>query len=200
MQHYFPLHQQLLHAQSARPDYGLVVAFTSPVPRTGVSYVVKSLATELARHSEKRILVVNLARLQQFGAAQSLHQQRGEFGNLWLLEDDEAEESPSLALTRREAHVTAWQRNPELRQASLEALQMSFDYVLIDCPSLKTSTAAALLAPSVDGVVLVVEAGRTRREEIQSAQRTLELTKAPFLGFVLNKRKYPVPEWLYRRL
>lgn len=91
-------------------------------------------------------------------------------------------------------------RDTVLTARELEALQMSFDYILIDCPSLKTSPAAALLAPLVDDLALVVEAGRTRRDEIQSAQRTVELTKAPFLGFVLNKRKYPVPEWLYRRL
>jgi hypothetical protein len=196
MQHYFRFNQQLLQTASARPDYGVIVAFTSPAPCVGVSYVMRTLANELAHTSEKRILVVNLSRLQQFGAAQSLHQQRGELRNLWLLEDD-TETKSSTALALRE---TQWQRSEELRRSSLEALQMSFDYVLIDCPSLKTSTAAALIAPLVDGIALVVEAGRTRRDEIQSAQRTLELTKAPFLGFVLNKRKYPVPEWLYRRL
>ncbi|MBL8208035.1 MAG: hypothetical protein JNM09_27630 [Blastocatellia bacterium] len=199
MQHYFSLHQQLLQSVSVRPNYGVVVAFTSPTPRAGVTYVVKSLATELARHSEKRILVANLSRLQQFGAAQSLQQQRGDLRNLWTLEG-ELEENTSQAMVPRESHIAIWQRNAELRQASLEALQMSFDYVLLDCPSLKMSTAAALLAPLVDGIALVVEAGRTRRDEIQSAQRTLELMKAPFFGFILNKRKYPVPEWLYRRL
>jgi hypothetical protein len=196
MQHYFPFNQQLLQTASAQPDTGLLVAFTSPAPRTGVSYVVRSLAMDLARTTEKRILVVNLSRLQRFGAAQSLQQQHGEFRNLWLLEDD-TEANAATALALRESH---WRRNEELRRASLEALQMSFDYVLIDCPSLKTSTAAAQLAPLVDGVALVIEAGRTRRDEIQSAQRTLALTPGRFFGFVLNKRQYPVPEWLYRRL
>lgn len=196
MQHYFPLHQQLLQTASAQPDRGLLVAFTSPAPRTGVSYVVRSLAMELARTSEKRILVVNLSRLQRFDAAQSLQQQHSEFRNLWLLEG-EAETKSSTALATRESR---WQRSEELRRASLEALQLRFDYVLIDCPSLKTSTAAAQLAPLMDGIALVIEAGRTRRDEIQSAQRTLALTQGRFLGFVLNKRQYPVPEWLYRRL
>jgi len=57
-----------------------------------------------------------------------------------------------------------------------------------------------VLASSVDGVVVVVEAGQSRREEITNAQRTIEQAGGKFLGFVLNKRRYPVPEWLYKRL
>jgi len=52
----------------------------------------------------------------------------------------------------------------------------------------------------VDGVAVVVAAGQTRRDEILNAQRTIEQAGGKFLGFVLNKRRYPVPEWLYRRL
>jgi len=65
---------------------------------------------------------------------------------------------------------------------------------------LKVSAEAAALAANVDGVVVVVEAGRTRRDEIQNARRTLEMARGNFLGFILNKRSYPVPEWLYKRL
>ena len=57
-----------------------------------------------------------------------------------------------------------------------------------------------MLSSNVDGVAVVVEAGQTRREEILNAQRTIENAGGKFLGFVLNKRRYPVPEWLYKRL
>jgi Mrp family chromosome partitioning ATPase len=48
--------------------------------------------------------------------------------------------------------------------------------------------------------VIVVEAGESRRDEILNAQRTIEASGGKFLGFVLNKRRYPVPGWLYKRL
>ena len=83
---------------------------------------------------------------------------------------------------------------------SVDALRVSFDNILIDCRSLHASGDAAVLASSVDGVVVVVEAGRSRRDEILNAQRTIEQAGGKFLGFVLNKRRYPVPEWLYKRL
>ncbi len=74
---------------------------------------------------------------------------------------------------------------------------MAFDNILIDCRSLRISAEAAVLSA---GVAVVVEAGQTRRDEILNAQRTIENAGGKFLGFVLNKRRYPVPEWLYRRL
>ena len=82
----------------------------------------------------------------------------------------------------------------------VDALRVSFDNILIDCSSLTISADAAVLASSVDGIVVVVEAGRARRGEILNAQRTVKLAGGNFFGFVLNKRRYPVPEWLYKRL
>jgi Mrp family chromosome partitioning ATPase len=82
----------------------------------------------------------------------------------------------------------------------VDALRVSFDNILIDCGSITNSTDAALLGSSVDGVVIVVNAGESRRDEILNSQRMIETAGGKFLGFVLNKRRYPVPEWLYKRL
>ena len=57
-------------------------------------------------------------------------------------------------------------------------------YVLFDLPPLLYADPLAF-APLVDGIILVVEAGSTPREEIT---RALEMLKEfPVLGFVLNK-------------
>jgi Mrp family chromosome partitioning ATPase len=71
---------------------------------------------------------------------------------------------------------------------------------LLDCPALSVSDDAVFLAPETDGVMVVVEADRTRREQIQNAQHTIETADGNLLGFILNKRQYTVPEWLYKRL
>lgn len=57
-------------------------------------------------------------------------------------------------------------------------------YVLFDLPPLLYADPLAF-APLVDGIILVVEAGSTPREEIIRAQETLK--EFPILGFVLNK-------------
>lgn len=57
-------------------------------------------------------------------------------------------------------------------------------YVLFDLPPLLYADSLAF-APVVDGIILVVESGRTPREEIL---HTMDLLKEfPVLGFVLNK-------------
>jgi len=57
-------------------------------------------------------------------------------------------------------------------------------YVLFDLPPLLFADALAF-APLVDGIILVVEAGSTPREEITRALETLK--EFPVLGCVLNK-------------
>ena len=58
-------------------------------------------------------------------------------------------------------------------------------YVIFDLPPVLSYADAQAFAPKVDGIIMVVEAGRTPREEIE---RSLEmLKKFPVLGLVLNK-------------
>lgn len=59
------------------------------------------------------------------------------------------------------------------------------DYVLIDAPPVLSVTDAALWASRVDGVVLLLSAGSTKRDEAQRAKAVLEKVKANILGAVL---------------
>jgi protein-tyrosine kinase len=58
-------------------------------------------------------------------------------------------------------------------------------YVLFDLPPLLAFADSLAFAPLVDGIIVVVEAGKTSREEIERCQRMLK--KFNVLGFVMNK-------------
>ena len=58
-------------------------------------------------------------------------------------------------------------------------------YVLFDLPPVLNFADALAFAPLVDGIVLVVEAGRTTREDLEQCLEMLKNFKV--LGFVLNK-------------
>ena len=180
---------------------GTAVVFTSANPGEGISHVVRSFAVELASHTGKRTLLVDARRLQQLRVADYMYMPRScvrtSLPNLWTLPNDEAMDGP--ADTSR-LQVSAWQNDPEFGLDRVQALSTSFDYTLIDCPSIKSSYEAALLAPMVDGVILVVEADRTKRDQIQRAQQTIEMANGKLLGLVLNKRRYVVPKWIYKGL
>jgi Mrp family chromosome partitioning ATPase len=79
-------------------------------------------------------------------------------------------------------------------------LREGFDYVLISAPALSQETDATFIGQLADGVVLVVDANRTRRETARRAKEQLESAQLKLLGAVLDQRTFPIPEMLYRRL
>ncbi len=56
------------------------------------------------------------------------------------------------------------------------------------------------LAGLCDGVVLVVEARRLRWEVVSKAKQQLQQWNVNVLGVLLNKRRFPVPDWVYAAL
>jgi capsular exopolysaccharide synthesis family protein len=85
-------------------------------------------------------------------------------------------------------------------KAAIEQFRARFDWVIIDGPPITVYSDAAILAPLVDGVVLVVEAERTRWEVVSQAKRTLEESGGRILGAVLNRQRFHIPPALYGRL
>jgi len=194
---------------------GAAIAFTSASLGEGVSHVTQLFAVELARHTGRRTLIISAERLASLGVDDYLQMPWNchptNIENLWMLPakkaarkngvaaagDEDVQELPKRSYLMR---ITKQGEEIDTGLNSVDALRVSFDNILIDCRSLKLSSEAAVLGSSVDGVAVVVAAGQTRHGEIVNAQRTIEQAGGKFLGFVLNKRRYPVPEWLYRRL
>ena len=74
-------------------------------------------------------------------------------------------------------------------QRLLSQLRSTFDYVLLDTAPVTLVADAAVLAPSVDGVILVVSAGKTKRDLVRRAREQLEVVGARVLGVVLNNAR-----------
>lgn len=92
--------------------------------------------------------------------------------------------------------------NPARRTLTdlLHLIRLEFDYIIVDAPALSHSDLALRYAGDVDAVVLVVEANKTRTSAIAAACRRLHTMNANVAGLVCNKRTYPIPEWLYKRI
>jgi Mrp family chromosome partitioning ATPase len=209
---------QLLLANLKNTSQGLrggaAIAFTSASGNEGVSHVTQLFAVEMARYTGRRTLVISAERLQTLGVEDYMqmpwncHPTNVE--NLWMLpanrsrrvngNGSHADDDQELPKRSHLMRIGKQEEEVDTGLDSVDALRVSFDNILIDCGPLHQSSDAAVLASNVDGVVIVVEAGRSRRDQIVNAQRTIEQAGGKFLGFVLNKRRYPVPEWLYRRL
>jgi capsular exopolysaccharide synthesis family protein len=82
----------------------------------------------------------------------------------------------------------------------LESASKSFDYVILDGPPIPNSSESRIISSKVDGVILVLEAGVTRRQVALKAKKEIEAAGGRLLGVVLNKRKYHIPRWVYKIL
>lgn len=88
-----------------------------------------------------------------------------------------------------------------LLQAAAPRLTLPGDArLLVDLPPVLERPDATLVAPHLDGVLLVLEAEGTRWEVAREARQRLEAAGAKVIGAVLNKKPQPIPNWLYRLL
>ena len=87
------------------------------------------------------------------------------------------------------ANTTAWKK-----------LKEKFDLILIDSSSEANSSETIALSRNVDGVILVLEAGKTPRRVAESIKKKILANGGSVLGVVLNKTRYYIPEFLYKRI
>ena len=109
--------------------------------------------------------------------------------------------TPNLAAipVTEEAVRTGIMSAPTIRSI-LDAAVGAFDWVVIDGPPVVESPEAASLAAQVDGVVMVLHAGRVKRPVVTRAVEVLRKNGGRVLGTVLNRRVHEIPGFIYRRI
>lgn len=85
-------------------------------------------------------------------------------------------------------------------ESFMEKLKKTFDLVLVDSWSVAKPPRPTLFSPHVDGIVLVVDAGKTRWQIAEKQKREIAAQGGNVLGVILTNRTYPIPESIYRRL
>ncbi len=86
---------------------------------------------------------------------------------------------------------------PELDDLARQ-LRRNYDYVLFDTPPVNTLSDAGVVGRAVGQALMVVRAGRTRRESVKEAIRHLRAVSVKIAGLVLVRKKYYIPSYLYR--
>lgn len=93
---------------------------------------------------------------------------------------------PSGPLPPNPAELLASRRMTEV----IERLKNEAEMVIFDSPPVIAVTDAAVLASKLDGVLLVISAGKTKRDLAQRAKAMLDKVNARIIGVVLNNVKY----------
>jgi len=164
---------------------------TSAAPDEGKSTTLANLAVSMAQAGRRVILVDSDLRNPRLHDVFGLNNQQGLTSAVGQASGDlPLQESGVKGLRLLTAgpapEVPADLIASPAMETLIAALSEQADIVLFNAPAVVTVTDAAVLASKVDGVLLLVNAGRTRREYAQRAKSMLERVHARLLGAVLT--------------
>ncbi len=179
--------QQIFRISSHERGTGLVVAFTGVDRHSGVSTIAEILAEELGGDNGGSVICLDCRTLT-------------EMGTLYVENTLSRMAISSSRMEDEEGLISPWCDSYSQRKAILAQLRTRFQYILIDCPSMKESHEMLGIADLVDGIVMVMEANRTQVRQIQLLEQTILAVGGNILGCILNKRAYFIPNWLYSLL
>jgi len=89
---------------------------------------------------------------------------------------------------------------PNQLKTFVDKIRPAFDIILVDSPPIWSDEKSIELSGICDGSILVVEANRTKSAMVKRSVEYLQTNRNKLLGTVLNKREYPIPNWLYKRI
>ena len=75
-----------------------------------------------------------------------------------------------------------------------------FSLILIDSSPVSASADSLAICGSVNGVVLVLEAEKTRSAVVQNVKKQILMREGNLLGIVFTKRKFHIPKFIYQYL
>ncbi|MBI3769560.1 MAG: hypothetical protein HY271_13875 [Deltaproteobacteria bacterium] len=144
---------------------------------------VHAVTEALARHAQRRGMVVFVAELTQIDGVQMLV-------------------ARTPVASRDAPHALAIDLNGGAASDELNAwvdrTTVTSDLVLLEGPPLADSIDAALLACACDGLVIVANAEVTPRSALQVAAERSQIAGCRTLGVVMNGTKQRVPNWMRR--
>lgn len=175
------------------------VMFTSAQPGEGTSTVALQFAQALA-HGSARVLFVDAHAKRPVCFADDsqrhavLDPRVGSPAMAGVM-------TPNLsAMPATEEAVNSGNVPAGVIRAALQSAEGAFDWVIVDGPPVVESPDAATLAGLVDGVILVLHAGRAKRPVVARAVEMLRKAGGRVVGTVLNRRVHEIPGFIYRRI
>lgn len=184
-----------------------IVGFMGAVPDEGTTTMAVHFACLMARVGAKRVLLVDADMARSRLSLSSVVGERDGLSELLssgsLLEKVIlSTEDPNLHFLpagRDRIHNVEAVGSGKLRPL-FDHLGQLYDIVVVDNAPVLEHPEAPLVGAACDGVVLVVQANRTRREIAQRAIAELNLARCRILGTVLNAYKVSLPRFLRERV
>jgi protein-tyrosine kinase len=183
------------------------VLFVGSRSNEGTSTIARQCARTVSLRLEKSVLLVDLDRSRP-----DLHVYGGLEPKRDVKEGHQSSSSLEKTLHRVEEtslYVMPLFQTSMLTPRTLEAtkeggfwqpLKERFDLIIVDSPPATKFPDGPGIVSQVDGVVLVVEAEKTGWQVALSVKEKIIKHGGNILGVVFNKRKYYIPQFIYKHL
>jgi non-specific protein-tyrosine kinase len=187
-------------------DHLQTLLVTSAMPGEGKSTIVSNLGYVMAQSGKSVIVIDSDLRRPALHKIFNLPNDNG-LSN--ILQDESTLEEAIQEIDGSQLHVLTsgpLPRNPsELLASSQMAALLTkvaklYEVILLDTPALSAVSDAAVLAPAVDGVLLVVALAQVRQETVEATQQQLATVNMKPLGVIVNRsernqsfERYEVP-------
>ncbi|WP_139491608.1 polysaccharide biosynthesis tyrosine autokinase [Brevibacillus dissolubilis] len=185
-----------------KPVHTILV--TNPGPGKGNPITAVNLSVSLAQIGKKVLLVdadLRNPRIHQFFR---MNNQRG-LTNLLLAEIQTPKQVTQKTNVNNLSVITSGPvvHSQELLTSNrmadlLTDLREEYDYILIDAPPIISVSDAQTLAPIVDGVLMIIQSGKTNREILTKAKDVIRMVNGKIIGIVLNHPKNSTTRFVYK--
>ena len=81
--------------------------------------------------------------------------------------------------------------------AFLEEMKKHFDYIVLDTPPLQAVSDAQILSTKVDGSIIVVRAGVTKKDVVQNSVSIIKKVNGNIIGTILNAAEHKKDRYYY---
>jgi general secretion pathway protein A len=187
-----------------RPDNPpRVVVFAGVSPDTGLERICSAVGQCLVKNIESKVCVVDAEtknELQNRRMEEDADELLDQGSILYLAKPLNQVESLWKIPLGNAARDTSGRIVAGKLRTYITKLRTHFDFVIVQAPQLGRYVDSRVLGQLADGIVLVLEAGATRKEAAQAAITNLRASNVEVLGAILNNRTYPIPGPIYKRL
>jgi len=172
------------------------VLITSPSPADGKSTIAANLATVIAQNEQDVILIDADLRRPSLHKIFKVSNRLG-LSDYFIRSTEKLSGLVKKANTDRLRLITSGNLPPNPSELlgskkmieMLNMLEKRVDMMIIDSPPVLVVTDATVLAPRMDGVILVVDTKKTKRSAVKHAVEQLHQVNAHIVGVVVNNAK-----------
>lgn len=193
---------------SALPDIDhRSILFIGSRSNEGTSTIARQLAKAVSLRMEKAVLLIDLDRSRpdlhvyanlkpEFDSEDASENGTPVEKSLCRVEESSLYVMPLFQRTM----ITPRTLDTAKGEAFWKPIQERFDLVIVDAPPATLFPDGLAIVSQVNGVILVVEAEKTRWQIALNVKERIEKHGGNILGIVFNKRRFYIPEFIYRYL